>query len=185
MAEVDSVAEAVYVERFRDFIANFRDESGRFKYIDRLRRMIEFGARSLIIEFPDLYKYDVELAYLLVDKPTEVLRDAGEAVKELVAQENLELVEKKRKFIVRVAGLYETYKIRDIRSEHVGKLVQIEGIITRMHPLRSKMVKAIFRHEKCGSEFTWPQEEEEIGERIERPSICPVCGEGGGKFLLL
>ncbi|MDM7275501.1 MAG: minichromosome maintenance protein MCM [Thermoprotei archaeon] len=185
MAEVGSVAEAVYVERFKDFISNFRDESGRFKYVDRLRRMIEFGARSLIIEFSDLYKYDVELAYLLVDRPSEVLRDAGEAVKELVAQENLELVEKKKKFIVRVAGLYDTYKIRDIRSEHVGKLVQIEGIITRMHPLRSKMVKAIFRHEKCGSEFTWPQEEEEIGERIERPSICPVCGEGGGKFLLL
>ncbi len=180
-----NVAEISYVERFKEFIMGFRDESGRFKYVERLRRMASFEGRSLIVEFADLYKFDRELAEELVEKPLQVLKSGGEAVRELLELEYPELVEKKRKFYIRVTGLFDTLKIRDIRSEHVGKLIQIEGIVTRMHPIRSKLVKAAFRHDKCGSEFQWPQDDVEFEERIEKPGICPVCGEGGGKFQLV
>ena len=180
-----SVAEVSYVERFKEFISGFRDEGGRFKYVERLRRMASLEGRSLIIEFADLYRYDALLAEELVEKPHRVLRDAEEAVREILELEYPELVEKKRRFYVRVTGLFDTVKIRDVRSEHIGKLVQVEGIVTRMHPIRSRMVKAVFRHDKCESEFQWPQDEEELGERVEKPSICPVCGEGGGRFLLV
>ncbi|MDT7866124.1 MAG: ATP-binding protein [Desulfurococcales archaeon] len=180
-----SVTEISYVERFKEFISGFRDESGRFKYVERLRRMASLEGRSLIIEFADLYRYDALLAEELVEKPLKALRDAEEAVRELLELEYPELVEKKRRFHVRITGLFDTLKIRDVRSEHVGKLVQIEGIVTRMHPVRSRMVKAVFRHDKCESEFQWPQDEEELGERVERPGVCPVCGEGGGRFLLV
>ncbi len=48
------------------------------------------------------------------------------------------------------------------------------------------MIRAYFRHDKCGGEFRWPMSENEIlGEKVERPGICPVCGEGGGKFTLV
>lgn len=182
---VGSLTEISYVERFREFLSSFRDESGRFKYLERLRRMVNLGGRSLIVEFPDLYRYDPILAEELVDKPLQVLRDAEEAVKEILSLEYPDFVERKRRFHVRIAGLFDTIRIRDVRSEHVGKLVQIEGIVTRMHPIRSRMVKAVFRHDKCGSEFQWPQGDEELGERLEKPGICPVCGEGGGKFTLV
>ncbi|MEM2421265.1 MAG: minichromosome maintenance protein MCM, partial [Acidilobaceae archaeon] len=183
MANEASLLEVAYTDKFKDFIANFRDESGKLKYIERLRRMVNLGARSIIIEFSDIYKYDTELAERLIDNPLEVLRAADEALKELVELEYSEL--KDKKYHVRIVGLYETTKIRDIRSEHIGRFIQIEGIITRMHPVRSRMVKAVFRHEKCGSEFAWPQDEEELGERIEKPGICPICGESGSKFILL
>lgn len=183
MANEASLLEVAYTDKFKDFIANFRDESGKLKYIERLRKMVNLGARSIIIEFSDIYKYDTELAERLIDNPLEVLRAADEALKELVELEYSEL--KDKKYHVRIIGLYETTKIRDIRSEHIGRFIQIEGIITRMHPVRSRMVKAVFRHEKCGSEFAWPQDEEELGERIEKPGICPICGESGGKFILL
>jgi len=89
---------------------------------------------------------------------------------------------------VRIQGLYETTKIRDVKTSHIGKLVQIEGIITRMRPVRSKMIKAAFRHEKegCNAEFLWPEGEDElIEDKIERPPVCPVCHEAGGRFVLL
>ncbi len=175
---------AGYGDMFKDFIKNFRDEHGRFKYMERLRRMINFDLQSLPIDFSDLYRYNTELAEALIDNPSEVLREAGEAIRELVKLEDPEYAEKK-KFIARIYGLFETVKIRNIRSELVGKLVQVEGIVTRMHPIRSRMVKAVFRHEKCGGEFEWPPGDEAVGDRIEKPSICPICGEGGGKFLLL
>jgi len=95
---------------------------------------------------------------------------------------------RKGKFHVRVQGLYETTKIRDVKTSHMGRLVQIEGIITRMRPVRSKMVKAAFRHEKegCNAEFLGPEGEDElIEDKIERPPACPVCHEAGGRFVLL
>ena len=178
--------EVEYGEKFKDFIRNYRDETGRFKYMDRLRRMINYNQISLLIEFSDLYRYDTTLAEDLVENPVEVLKEASEAIRELVSLEDPEYAEKKGRFIPRILGLFETMSIRDLRSEHVGKLVQIDGIITRMHPIRSRLVKARFRHEKCKAEFDWPQDEDEvIGDRIEKPTICPACGEGGGKFILL
>ncbi len=185
-ADLEDEASYTFVDRFIDFIRNFRDENGDYKYMNRLRRMMNFDLRSLAIDYADLYRYDTELAEALVDNPRALLSDAGKAVAQIVSLENPEYVEKKKSFVIRLYGLFETVKIRGLRSEHIGKLVQIEGIVTRMHPIRSRMIKAFFRHEKCGGEFEWPPGPEEyIGDAIERPSICPVCGEGGGKFILL
>ncbi len=174
-----------YVEKFKDFLRNFRDESGRFKYLERIRRLINYNQVSLLIDYPDLYRYDTALAEALVEEPDRLLKDASEAIREIVALEDPEYAKSKR-FTPRILGLFETIGIRDLRSEHVGRLIQLDGIITRMHPLRSRLVKAVFRHEKCGSEFEWPQgEDETILDRVEKPSICPVCGEGGGRFHLI
>ncbi|MEB3860774.1 MAG: minichromosome maintenance protein MCM [Desulfurococcales archaeon] len=181
---VDQV-EIGYVEKFKDFLRNYRDEAGRFKYLERIRRLINYNQTSLLIDYSDIYRYDTTLAEALVEEPDKLLKEAGEAIREIVRVEDPEYAEK-RKFTPRILGLYETVGIRELRSEHLGSLIQIDGIITRMHPLRSRMIKAVFRHEKCGAEFEWPQgEDEQIGEKIEKPSICPVCGEGGGKFILV
>ena len=171
-------------EKFKDFIRNYRDETGRFKYMERVRRLINYNQTSLLVDYPDIYRYDTFLAEVIVDEPDRALKEAGEAVREIIALEDPEYA-KKGEFKVRVTSLFDTISIRDIKSEKVGKLVQVEGIITRMLPLRSKMIKAWFRHDKCGMEFEWPPGDEILGERIEKPGICPVCGEGGGRFQLL
>jgi replicative DNA helicase Mcm len=175
-----------YYERFLDFIRNYRDESGRIKYIDRIRRMILFNKSSLIVEYPDLYRYDPDLAQSLIDEPDKFLRSASKAIEEVVAQENPDYLKRKKRFVARIVNLYETVKIRDIKSEYIGKMIQVEGIITRMLPVKSKLIRAVFRHSKCGAEFFWPESEDEvIGEKLEKPPICPVCGESGGVFTLV
>ncbi|MGC9071416.1 MAG: minichromosome maintenance protein MCM [Acidilobus sp.] len=174
-------------EKFKEFLRNFRDTSG-LKYMDRVHRMINLDMSSLIVDYPDLYRYSPEVAEALVDSPIKVLREFDDALKDLVASEDPDYAKRKGKFHVRVQGLYESTKIRDIKTAHMGKLVQIEGIITRMRPVRSKMVRAAFRHEKegCNVEFLWPQsEDEELEDKIERPPVCPACHESGGRFVLL
>ncbi|MCX8195533.1 MAG: minichromosome maintenance protein MCM [Acidilobaceae archaeon] len=171
------IAAIAYGDAFREFVSSFRDESGSLKYKERLMRMLNFGARSLVIEFGDLYRYDVALAEDLVDKPGVVLKAFSEELARLAGDQ--------KRYKVRVVGLYEVTKIRNVRSEHVGKLVEIEGIVTRMHPHKSKLLKAYFRHDRCGGEFQWPPGDEEVGERVDRPTVCPVCGEGGGRFILM
>jgi len=182
----ESAIQIDYAERFRDFLRNFRDSNGELKYLQRLRRMINFNQSSLIVDYPDLYRYDTEIAEAAVDDPDRFIRAAGEAIRELVAQEDPQYAERKRRFIPRFVDLFETVKIREIRSEHVGRLVQIDGVITRMLPVKSKLVKAVFLHDKCGGTFTWPPGGEEFSEdKLERPPYCPLCGESGGRFVLV
>jgi replicative DNA helicase Mcm len=52
----ESSIEIDYGERFKDFLRNFRDRNGELKYMQRLRRMINFNQSSLIIDYPDLYR---------------------------------------------------------------------------------------------------------------------------------
>lgn len=186
MENLQGVEELTIGERIKNFIMNFRDDQGRLKYMDRIYRMMTFEESSIEVDFADLYKYDPSLAEAALEEPQRFFKEASEALREIVASENPEYVDKKRRLLVRLSGLFETLKIREVKSEYIGKLVQIEGIITRMHPVASRLVRAVFRHDKCGLEFTWPQSEDEsIGDKVEKPSICPQCGEGGGRFVLL
>ncbi len=170
--------------RFMDFLRNFRDERGRFKYQDRIRRMVTYNSHSLIIDYGDLYKYDTGLAEVLVDEPDKFMKEAGDAIREIVAMEDPDYAARVRKFIPRFVNLFDTVRIRDVKSAHIGRLIQVEGIITRMLPVKSKIVKARFLHTRCGSEFDWPEGPEEIaGEMLEKPTACPVCGEASGKFI--
>ncbi|AFZ70415.1 putative ATPase involved in replication control, Cdc46/Mcm family [Caldisphaera lagunensis DSM 15908] len=180
--------EISYGEKFKDFLRNFRDSTGAFKYVERIHRMMNMDMSSLNVDYPDLYRYNTNLAEILIDNPEEILNQFGEALKDIVSSEDPSYAEKKNKFHIRIYGLFNTIKIRDIRTNHAGKLIQIEGIITRMHPIRSKMIKATFKHEKegCNAEFYWPAEENEyLEDKIEKPTICPICGEAGGKFTLV
>jgi replicative DNA helicase Mcm len=184
----ESVQEQLTVgEKFKEFLRSFKDATG-LKYMNRVHRMMNLDMTSLLVDYPDLYRHDPELAVLLVDNPRSVLKQFDDALKEVVAAEDPDYAKRKDKFHVRIQGLYETAKIRDVKTSHMGRLVQIEGIITRMRPVRSKMIKAAFRHEKegCNAEFLWPEGEDElIEDRLERPPVCPVCHEAGGRFVLL
>ncbi len=173
-------------ERFYEFLRSFRDRSGSYKYRERVRQMVTMGQRSLIVDYNDLYIFDTRLARLLIDKPDEVLRQASEALRDFVSTEAPELVEQGLR--VRVRALPRTLPLRRLRSDHIGKLVMLEGILVRTTPVKEKIVRAVFMHctrEHGCHEFIWPPEGELLGETLERPPVCPVCGSSSGTFRLL
>ncbi len=173
--------------RFEEFLKTFQDRvTGRFKYRERIRRMIITGMKSLVIDFEDLYMYDSELARNLINQPDTMLTALSDAIRSLAEIEDPEYVKTVDKFYPRIKGLPNIVRIRDIRSDHIGKLIMIEGILVRATPIREKVVKAIFRHmhPECGQEFMWPPKGE-MGEVIEYPLFCPLCGKSGGSFKLV
>lgn len=165
-------------ERFKDFIRSFRDKSGRLKYIERLRSMILLGQRSLIIDFVDLLIYDQLLARMVIDEPIVTIKAASQAVKELVQQESREYAEQVSEFFVRFRNLPETISIRNLKSEYIGKMVQIEGILVRSTPIRQQLRIAVLKLPD-GREVEVPQEGDflEIPPELEKVGI-DVEGKG-------
>ncbi|WFO76088.1 minichromosome maintenance protein MCM [Desulfurococcaceae archaeon MEX13E-LK6-19] len=186
VAQVEGLRIEDIKEKFKEFFNSFIDRrTGVFKYRERLNTMAVMSQRSLVIDFDDLVVYDMELARIVELYPDTAIEAASQAIKELLLKEHPDYAETVEKFYPRFRGLPKTIRIRDLGSEYIGKLVAIEGIVVRMTRVEAKMIKARFKHvdPECGNEFDWPPFGE-LGERIEKPPMCPICGKTG-KFQLL
>ena len=148
-------------------------------YKDEIARIISEGKRSLVISFEDLQKFDKELAEELLENPEDILEYFKQVLKELIQKYTLE--EPKKEYYVRVKDIPREIRIRDIRSEHIGKLIQIEGIIKLASEVRPMVIAVKYKHDlpECQAEFWYPQ----YGFKIEKPKICPVCKKSSGKFI--
>ncbi|MEM0454044.1 MAG: hypothetical protein QXO98_05260 [Sulfolobales archaeon] len=168
-------------QKFADFLKTFKDDEGRYKYEDRIKQMIVDRRKSIIVDYEDLVKYDVKLFDALTEKPEEVLHAFSEAIKDVVQEFDEEYSLQVSKFIPRLSGLPITISLRDLSSEHINKLVMIEGILVRATPPKQKMFKAIYAHILPTGEiheFEWPPlPSDEITDELERPAYCPLCKE--------
>ncbi|RLE81386.1 MAG: hypothetical protein DRJ51_03930 [Thermoprotei archaeon] len=171
--EVEVVKES-YVEKFTSFLKNFRDERGEYKYRRRVREMILANSSSLIIDFDDLIKYDLALAQKVLDNPRELIEEASKAIAEVAKIEAPEQALIKE-YTARFRGLPSTQVVplRKIRAEHINKLVAIEGIVTRMTPIKYLLKKAVFRSRATGHTIEVPQ----IGGRYTPPTLMEMPGE--------
>lgn len=169
-----------YSSLFANFISNFRTSEGYLKYMDRVWQMIKMGQRSLIVDFDDLILYDRDVAERLLEEPSKVLEAFSSALKSIVERENSEYARTVRKFYVRIRNPPKVLKVREMCSDYIGKLVSVEGIVTRITRVDAKIVRAKFRHvTDLGDvhEFPYPPEETgmELTDRLDKPPYCLIC----------
>jgi len=165
------------IEVITEFLKFFKDPlSGKYKYREAIREMIIEGRDYVVIDFNDLLKHDENVANMLINKPDEVIPLFSEAIRRVVELEYPEYLEKVGSFQPRFVNIPNLIKIRELRSDHVGKLIALEGIVVRASPPRQKLVKATFIHEACGREL----QVDVKGDFIEKPTVCPYCGKSGG-----
>lgn len=77
------------------------------------------------------------------------------------------------KLNIRIFNLPKSIKIRDIRSEHIGKLIQIDGVITRQTAVKSRITHRLFKCLKC--EIETPYIYQSYRESAV-PLSCNECG---------
>jgi len=111
-------------ERFQDF---FKTD----KYRQRLAEMAIEGKTSIIVDFEDLMVADSELAEMLLKKPDEYLQHANRAAYAQLQVEDSAYAEQIEEVQVRIRGLPESVPLRALGSEHIGRLVMVEGIVVR------------------------------------------------------
>ncbi len=143
-------------------------------YRDEIIKAVSRGERSLVISFKDIDRKIPEIADELLENPNETIKEFEEALKEIdVVTYDMH---------VRFTALPNTAKvrIRDIRAQHIGKLIAIEGIIRQASDVRPVARIATFECPSCGTLVEVPQSEFKLKE----PFVCPGCGRKG-KFKLV
>jgi replicative DNA helicase Mcm len=143
------------------------------KVYDELLNIIVQRRRSLEVDFHDMLLFDKSLADLAVERPKLTLHEADKVVQELVEEKDPETARALKRFHFRVRGSPLVVPLRKLRSEYIGRMVRIEGIVTRQTPPKHFLYHAVYRCAQCGYELELLQE---LERRVEPPPKCPRCG---------
>ena len=161
-------------ERFQEF---FKTE----KYRQRISQMAVSGKTSLTVDFEDILIFDNKLAEELRERPDEYLKHANNAAYAQLQTEDPEyaekIAEKGETVTARIVRLLDTAQLRKLGSDHIGKLVMIEGIVVRSTPVRPMVMRAAFKCKRCGETTALDQS----GQFLKAPFTCsnPSCGAKG------
>ncbi|CCC80950.1 minichromosome maintenance protein MCM [Thermoproteus tenax] len=166
MSAVELAQEAVK-NKVKDFI------SSNERVLDEVVNMIIQHKRSLEVDFNDVLLFDKELADLIVERPKQTLPIADSAVREVVEEKDPETARRLRRFYFRVKGSPYAIPLRRLRSEYIGRLIRVEGIVTRQTPPKHFLYRALYRCTQCGYELELVQE---LEKHVEPPPRCPKCG---------
>jgi replicative DNA helicase Mcm len=151
------------------------------KYRQRISQMAVAGKTSLIVDFEDILVFDQRLAEELLEKPDEYLKHANNAAYAQLQTEDPEYAEKiadkQETVTVRIVRLLEAAQLRKLGSDHIGKLVMVEGIVVRSTSMRPMVMRAAFKCKRCGEITSISQ----TGQFLKAPFVCsnPSCGAKG------
>ncbi|MBD3228557.1 MAG: AAA domain-containing protein [Candidatus Lokiarchaeota archaeon] len=175
---------AELVRRFETFFRDFITDDGSRKYENLISQMELNSNISLNIDYDDLLGFDEELARGLLDSPEHYINLASMAIKHRLRVINEEYANSIEEFHARFKNLEPTNRInlRKIRSSHIGKLIQVSGILTRANKVTPLMVRGVFRCLSCNDAII-PVDQED--NEFTRPLRCPNCDRKGPFKLLL
>lgn len=146
------------VESFLEFFKEY--------YEEKIAEAVNKGEEAIKIDFEKLARFDSELADSLIEDGEEGIDAAEEALEEMPILEDKTL--KPRFFNL---SKEEIIKIRNLRSEHLGKLIAIEGIVRRASEVRPEVETAVFECKSCGNTV----EKEQESSKLKSPYKCQ-CG---------
>lgn len=149
------------LEKFVDFLNEF--------YKEKLIRAVNEGKKSLNIDFSLLEKFDVSVADYLLENPDETISIAQKAVKQM----DVGYID--NNFRLRFHNVPEgrNIRIRNIRSEHLGKFILVDGFVKRASEVRPEVSEALFQCLECGTNMSLIQTDR----MIKSPMQCenPAC----------
>jgi replicative DNA helicase Mcm len=163
------------VERFQNLLKSSQNEEGEFQYRKQLSQMAVSGTKSLMIDFEDLLTIDLDLATKIIDKPDEYLGYSEEAAISQLKIEDPEYAEEVNRLHVRFRRLPEKTSLRIMGSQHIGKLILVDGILVRATSIRPFLMQAVFKCRRCDNEVPL----EQTGAFIMYPPFCPACQRTG------
>jgi len=180
--KLEAVPEPKDSDSLKSFFTEYMDETGSYIYKEQIEALITRGKKSIIIDFDDLLRFNDELARNLLKNPDPFIQLFETDFVDIIESIDPEYSAKVKQFHVRFRNVPEKVMLRDIRAEHLGKLITSEGILTRATEIKPLLIEAIFRCNHCG---TLMQKTLKEG-RYQPPEQCEnlECGRKGGILFL-
>lgn len=155
---------------FIEFIRSYADSEGKKVYMNKINDLLTIiPRRSLEIDWAHLNSINSALAQELIENPDEALLAAEDAIRVVLEQDFGEEMSLHPRFY----NLPETLLVKTISAEHINRLIQVDGIITRISEVKPFVEKAVFVCRDCSHEMTRLQKPYAP---MVRPPRCENCG---------
>ncbi|KAJ3050232.1 MCM DNA helicase complex subunit [Rhizophlyctis rosea] len=146
-------ADDLYNERVRLFQEFLDEDYGENEYKDRIRKMLATDERRLIVNINDLRSYNREYADGLLRVPMEYLPPFEKALKDIILSIHDPAKDgnvQDKAYYIGLEGSFGEGHVspRNVSSKHLGKMIALEGIITRCSLVRPKVHKSVHYCEK-------------------------------------
>ncbi|MGQ4910590.1 MAG: minichromosome maintenance protein MCM [Candidatus Thorarchaeota archaeon] len=160
-------------DRLVEFLRTFKDEQGKTVYWDRVQVMPEREQVSLIVDFQDLMTEDPTFVTDAAENPIAFLKMADEALVSVMRTDNAEYVESLDKSLIKLRFINhpDHVKLRAIRARHIGKFINVGGVMMRASEVKPLLVETTFQCRLCDTEIPQVQEDG----RYTEPPVCPTC----------
>jgi replicative DNA helicase Mcm len=157
------------IRRFKDFI--------EANYYPNLLEAFRKGLRSIVVDFNKLIVFDTQLAEEVLETPEDVIKAFDIALNDFDSTKS----EKQKKMHVRFNNLPSSQRVmvRNIRSEHLGQFIALDGIVRQKSDVRPQVTTARFECPSCGNVISVIQ----LDVKFKEPTRCG-CGRKGKFFLL-
>lgn len=151
-------------DRFDKFLHHYRDS---------INKATLEGAKSLLVDFQEMDRFDTQLADYMLTNPDKSFELMDECLSKLGIFE-----QGHARFIhlPKSSGL----RVRDIRSKHIDRLITVDGIIRQATEVRPEITHSTFQCDDCGGTTDFIQEEI----TLKRPFRCILCGKKS-KFTMI
>lgn len=147
----------------------------RYDYMEKIVKLKDFypDEKSLPVSFRHISEYSNEFAESVINNPLVAL-EIGENIISTFLDKSRD--SDSRRVNIRLTDLPERdvkIEIRDIRSDRIGKLLSVSGIIRKRTDVLPRLQNAVFQCSLCAEKTIEPQERG----RLEEPSRCsnPEC----------
>ncbi|KAN0063157.1 MCM DNA helicase complex subunit [Thecaphora frezii] len=145
--EVPFLQDDLLRDRARVFSEFLDDEGHMTNYRDAVRRMLRVDARRLIVNLDDVRSFNREFATGLLNEPNEYLPAFDAALYTLIEQitHSLNIDVQGKQYYIGLRGSFGDHHVnpRTLRSIHLGKMMSLEGIVTRCSLVRPKILKSV------------------------------------------
>ena len=178
-AEMPEYSPAELVQKWEEFFDGF-DYAGRILSVADAYP----ETRTLDVPFDEVNRFDTDFAIHFLRHPQASVLAGEEAITRIAPPGDAPI-----KVHLRVKGLPRDTRIlvRDLRAEHLGRFLTVEGLVRKATEVRPKVVDASFQCLRCNAIIKEPQEGQAFREPLECYPDQGGCGRSAAstKFKLL
>ncbi|MCW1293180.1 MAG: minichromosome maintenance protein MCM [Candidatus Parvarchaeota archaeon] len=153
-------------EKTDEMLNEIKEFSEEF-VINLYKKKFTQGSRSVVIDFDLIDKFSPELGNYILSNPTEAISSFK------VVLEEIDDVFKDVNIRFYNIPKNNQVRIKDIRNKHIGKLIQIVGLIRAASTVKPVTEVVVFECQNCERQIPVVQKER----TIKPPLVCPSCGK--------
>lgn len=149
------------------------DDTPRTFIARTVQEMASENETVLYVDFKHISDFDYDLANRIIahyERCDPILRDVLKAyIREYHEQYIRDAHGPEKEFFVGLYGLNSIDRLRDLRTEHIGKLTGFSGTVTRTSDVRPELFLGTFRCHHCGTTVRGIEQFYKFTE----PVVCP------------